>query len=380
MLTRIRTEPQIPDVNRKTILEFYDSCLADGLKPIRILLLLRYLIIIAEKLKKPFRRVTKKDIQQLVIEIEKRDISDWTKHDYKVVLKKFYRWLRGTENYPEEVAWLKTHVKNGNHLLPEELLTEDDVKRLAQIADNPRDKALILVLYESGCRIGEILKLLIKHVSFDQYGAQLMVSGKTGMRRVRVIFSEPLLRAWLEVHPQRDDGEAPLWVGRGNVGWGEPLDYEATRMMLVRLKKRAGIKKPVNPHLFRHSRASELANKLTEAQMKEMFGWTQSSEMAAVYVHLSGRDVDKALLKIHGLAGEEKKEEEKLKVVKCGRCGERNAPIAKFCQKCGFPLELRARLEVEAARSKADEIMSRLLEDPEVRDLLEHKLRQLKLS
>lgn len=26
--------------------------------------------------------------------------------------------------------------------------------------------------------------------------------------------------------------------------------------------------------------------------------------MAAVYVHLSGRDVDKALLKIHGLAGE----------------------------------------------------------------------------
>jgi hypothetical protein len=34
--------------------------------------------------------------------------------------------------------------------------------------------------------------------------------------------------------------------------------------------------------------------------MKEYLGWTQASEMAAVYVHLSGRDVDSALLKLAG--------------------------------------------------------------------------------
>jgi len=102
-------------------------------------------------------------------------------------------------------------------------------------------------------------------------------------------------------------------------------------MMLRRAARRAGLRKAVNPHIFRHSRASNLANKLTEAQLKDMFRWTQSSEMAAVYVHMSGRDVDKALLKIHGLAGEEEKEEEnKLKIIKCLRCGEKNAPIARF--------------------------------------------------
>ena len=36
--------------------------------------------------------------------------------------------------------------------------------------------------------------------------------------------------------------------------------------------------------------------------MKEHFGWVQGSEMAATYVHLSGRDVDNALLKLQGLA------------------------------------------------------------------------------
>ena len=115
--------------------------------------------------------------------------------------------------------------------------------------------------------------------------------------------------------------------------------------------------------------------------MKDMFGWTQSSEMAAVYVHMSGRDVDRALLKIHGLAGEEEKEEEeKLKIIKCPRCGEKNAPIAKFCLKCAAPLDVKTAVEVDRARMEADEMMNRLLEDPEVKNLLEQKIRQLKLA
>jgi len=35
--------------------------------------------------------------------------------------------------------------------------------------------------------------------------------------------------------------------------------------------------------------------------MKEYLGWVQSSDMASVYVHMSGRDVDKALLTLHGI-------------------------------------------------------------------------------
>ncbi|RLF00099.1 MAG: hypothetical protein DRJ59_07465 [Thermoprotei archaeon] len=44
-------------------------------------------------------------------------------------------------------------------MLSEELLTEEEVKRLVKHATNLRDKALILTLYESGCRIGELLSL-----------------------------------------------------------------------------------------------------------------------------------------------------------------------------------------------------------------------------
>ena len=56
--------------------------------------------------------------------------SDWTKKDYKVSLKKFWKWLKGKDNYPKEVAWIKTGMKNGNTKLPEELLTRDDIEKL----------------------------------------------------------------------------------------------------------------------------------------------------------------------------------------------------------------------------------------------------------
>jgi integrase/recombinase XerD len=44
-----------------------------------------------------------------------------------------------------------------------------------------------------------------------------------------------------------------------------------------------------------------MANYLTEAQMNVYFGWTQGSDMPGVYVHLSGRDIDDAVLNANGI-------------------------------------------------------------------------------
>jgi len=44
-----------------------------------------------------------------------------------------------------------------------------------------------------------------------------------------------------------------------------------------------------------------MANYLTEAQMNAYFGWVQGSDMPSIYVHLSGRDIDDAILKANGV-------------------------------------------------------------------------------
>ena len=356
----INSSDTILGANKQFLMKFYHSCVAEGLSLARIEKCFSHLYPVACLLKKPFTECTKEDLIKLVEVIERKDISEWTKHDYKVVLKKFFRWLRGTEEYPDEVKWIKAKSVRNNQL-PEEILTEEEIKKIVSFATNPRDRAFVLVLYESACRIGELLSLRIKNMQSDAYGCVLLVNGKTGSRRVRIISSAPALSTWLESHPFKNDPMAPLWIVIGTRNHHEMMSYASACALLRRLAKRAGIKKRVNPHSFRHARATHLANVLTEAQMKQYFGWVQGSDMASIYVHLSGRDVDNALLKLHGLAQNEKKEEDILKLRICPKCQEKNDPVSKFCRRCGSALDIKIAMELENEILKKDEVVSEVV-------------------
>jgi integrase/recombinase XerD len=112
--------------------------------------------------------------------------------------------------------------------------------------------------------------------------------------------------------------------------------------------------------------------------MKEYFGWVGDSRMPAIYVHLSGRNVDNALLKLNGIKTEEEvnQEERPLRIRQCGRCREVNPPTNMFCSKCGSPLDVKAALEVEKEQERTDQIMNRLFEDPKFRELVEEVLKR----
>jgi integrase len=377
-LNRIENS-KIDEKSRVEILKFLSECSAEGLSKPRMIKYALTLEQVAKILGKPFSKATKSNIVRLVKVIEGRDYSDWTKRDYKIVVKRFFKWLKKSEDYPDEVRWIKARVKNTS-MLPEELLTEEEVKRMAEAANNQRDRAFILVLYESGCRIGEILSLKIKNVHFDDYGAVLIVNGKTGSRRVRVLFSQAELASWMNIHPLRGDPDAPLWVTLGTNSRNSILNYRTACEILKESAKKARIRKRIYPHLFRHSRATYLANYLTEAQMKQYFGWVQGSSMASVYVHLSGRDVDKALLKLQGINVPNEKIEQQLKVIICPRCKNKNSPTSKFCNACGLCLDMKTAMQVDEARAKADKLMTALIEQPEVLDMMIKVLEKIKRS
>ncbi len=379
---RVREDKQLCEENRKLILDFADKCFADGLSKGRICKILYTIRYIGGYVKKPFPQATKLDVQAVVVQIERNErYSEWTKYDFKVILKKFYKWLKGNDEvYPDEVRWIKPRIKNGNRMLPDNLVTEEEVKRMAEATLHPRDKAFVMILYESGCRIGEILSLKLQNVQFDEFGAILRVSGKTGDRRVRVVSSAPLIASWIDVHPDRSNPEAPLWAGRYKRYSKGSFTYQTSMVMLKDTAKKAGVKRRIYPHLFRHSRATALASRLTEAQMKEHFGWVQSSDMASVYVHLSGRDVDEALLKTYGIKTGEVPKEEKFKPKNCPRCKTVSSPISKFCQKCGSVLDAGTVYEMENERGKADNLLNRLMKDEEFKNSVVKKITELGLD
>ncbi|MEM2138110.1 MAG: site-specific integrase [Candidatus Anstonellaceae archaeon] len=379
---RLRKEKRVCERNRELLLKFSQERLARGvsrLRTVKCLYVLRYMAVWH---KVSFEEATKESLTNLVNEIDCKPLSNASKHDFKAILKVFFKWLKGNdEEYPPEIKWLKPRMKQ-KYKLPEELLTEEEVLRLAKAADHPRDRAFVLVLYETGCRIGEILTVKMKNVQFDQYGAILRVTGKTGDRRVRIISSAPALATWVQLHAKADDPEAPLWPPLANSHryHNRCMEYRSAYVVLHTLAERAGIKKKVHPHLFRHSRATVLASKLTESQMKEYLGWAKASDMAAVYVHLSGRDVDSALLALQGMVKPEDRKEEQMKILLCPRCQERNSPIAKFCLRCGSPMGIQAAMQIEDERKAGDELLNKLMQNPEFKAMMFKKVVELGLA
>ena len=368
---------EIDTQNKTSIRRFHEYCLTQGLSLARTIKYITTMRVIARWLDKPFESTTKEDIIKIVQRIELSNYSDWTKHDYKAMLRIFYRWLRETEEYPEEVSWIKPGTRR-KKILPEELITEDEVKKMADVATNQRDRAFVLVLYESGCRLGEILSLRIRNVQFDDYGAVLIVSGKTGDRRVRIIASVPALAAWLDIHPNKNDPSAPVWVTLGTRKGDSVLKYSGLKAMLKDLVEKANIRKRVYPYLFRHSRATRLANSLTEAQLKQLFGWTQDSRMASTYIHLSGRDVDEALLRLQGIMINNDGMEEKFKFNVCPRCKNKNSPESKFCNTCGLCLDVTTAMQLEDVRSRADKLITELIKNPKVMEALLETIEKIK--
>jgi site-specific recombinase XerD len=298
--------------NNSLIKKFNEFQKANAISPKRILKYNYTLNKMAKILNKPYPKATKDDIIKVVAWVEERPFTAWTKHDYKICLKRFYKWLNGDEDFPDTVRWIKSTVKKNDERLPDDLLTEEEVDALVNASTKTRDKALVRCLYESGCRIHELLNLQIKQITFDEYSPIITIHGKTGARRLRLIDKQGLLKAWLQSHPFKDNPDAYVWISMAVNKTNKPLEYHAIVKILRELAKRCGLKKKVNPHNFRHSRATHLAIKLTEAQMKQMFGWTQSSDMASVYVHLSGRDLDEPLLKMSGLLAKKDAKKQKL--------------------------------------------------------------------
>lgn len=292
---RIDSLNTLSERNKELILEFVDNCFISGLGEHRVLKYISTLNCIASAIEKDFDRVSLSELKRYIAGLERSDKSEWTKHDYKITIRKFYKWYYNEEN-PELTKWIKTNVKRKQQKAPEDILTEAEIVALVDNATNNRDKALIALLWDIGARIGEIGTLRIKDLIFDNIGLTIHVNGKTGFRRVRAVWSIECLNTWLTEHPERDNPNAPLWFKFGTEKL-EILRYDAIRRRLIKVSEKAGIKKKIHPHLFRHSRATYMANYLTEAQMNQYFGWIQGSDMPFIYVHLSGRDIDDAVLK-----------------------------------------------------------------------------------
>lgn len=92
--------------------------------------------------------------------------------------------------------------------------------------------------------------------------------------------------------------------------------------------------------------------------MNQYFGWIQGSNMPSTYVHLSGKEVDKAILEMNGLE-DKKAEKGEARVRVCPRCEAINDVNDVYCSKCSFILDEKEAVKVDSEK-KDEEQMTQL--------------------
>jgi len=365
--------------NKKLIFEFDDACVIEGLSIHRRAKLLWHLKIIASDLIPiPFKKTTKIDLRKAVsiIESHKR-YSLWTKRDYKLIIRKFFKWYVFKEDafsrhdFPEIVSWIRTTIKKKDRcrVRASDLILPDEVERLIQGAKTLRNKALIALTYELGARIGELGTLRVRDISRDEYSFVVDLDGKTGERAVRVVLYANHVASWLNNHPAKQNPDSPLWPSLQGKTYLKHLPYRELSSIFKKAANQADIKKRVYPHIFRHSRATHVlaTGQFNEAQAKVFFGWTPDSSILSTYVHLVSKDANDAVLKMYGIQNNDNSN--KINATNCGMCKTPNPTSASFCFKCGYSLNIHSVEKVLVRKDNAENLLNSFLKKPEVRAL-----------
>lgn len=351
-----RNRRLIPDSETvRAIEKFANELKVSGLTDYRVMFYIIRLRVLTRIMGSAFLKPTRDDITNAIAELQKEKepdnqengkrhinkplkLSPRTIEDYKQAMRKFYTWHLSKKVYAQVMGHVKMQNNVNRTKKSEDMLTDSEMELILKNAMNPRDKALFALLYDSGCRVGEILTLRIQDLDFDQYGALIHVTGKTGERKVRIVGNSiAYLKEWLRSHPMGNP-DSWLFVGINGDKLGQPLDYDTMRSALRKSCIRAGIKKRIHPHLFRHSAATRLAGVLSESVLKKTLGWSGGSRMAATYVHLNDTETDRAVLQAHGIETE-KHTLETVKPKACPRCGSLQPSYSKICTNCFMVLD-----------------------------------------
>lgn len=248
------------------------------------------------------KRVTRDHLQSYQLMITEHT-STRTKGKYSAgtictktrAMKRFFKYLEDSGviliNPAERIKEPKMETR-----LPRNILTEEEIKKiLAQPRINTisglRARALLEVLYSTGIRLEELMNLTI--FDCDLQGGLIRVKGKFSKDRVVPLGKHAVkfLKEYItKVRPHQTKKNKNLknvFVSR----FSGPLSKQVIEILVRGYAKKAGIKKKVTPHTFRHTFATDLIrNGADIIAVRNMLGHSCLSA-TNIYIRVAGTEV-----------------------------------------------------------------------------------------
>ncbi len=204
-------------------------------------------------------------------------------------VKAFYRFLLYDEVLKEDPTELLDAPKIGFHL--PDVLSISEVESIIQVIDlstpeGHRNRAMVEILYGCGLRVSELVTLRLSHLFFDE--GFIKVLGKGSKERFVPVGTMAQKMVMLYVEGARRE----LDIKKGEEDFvflnrrGRHLTREMVFLLVKQWAEKAGIKKTISPHTFRHSFATHLIEGGADLRAVQQMLGHESITTTEIYTHL----------------------------------------------------------------------------------------------
>ncbi len=248
------------------------------------------------------QKVTADVLREFIAWINKKGLSGRSQARVLSGVKGFFKYLILENVIQDNPATLLESPRIGRKL-PDTLSIEEIDSIISAIdlsrPEGTRNKAILETLYSCGLRVSELVNMKISNY-FPEIG-YVKITGKGNKERLVPIGNTAikcirLYREGIRVHlkPQRGS-EDILFLNRN----GRKLTRVMIFIIIKQLVEKAGIKKTISPHTFRHSFATHLINGGADLRaVQEMLGH-ESITTTEIYTHLDREYLRESIMQFH---------------------------------------------------------------------------------
>jgi len=243
-----------------------------------------------------------KDLQQFIKWIAELGMTPASQARIISGIRAFYKYCL-LENISTKDPTTLLDAPKLKRVLPDILSFEEIENIISQIdlskPEGGRNKAILETMYSCGLRVSEVINLKISHLYFD--AGFIRVIGKGDKERLVPVGGSAIkyiniyknnIRSRLVPKPGNEDN---LFLNNRGIKLSRIMIF----LIIKDLVKKAGIKKNISPHTFRHSFATHLVEGGADLRaVQEMLGH-ESITTTEIYTHLDREFLRKTLEKYH---------------------------------------------------------------------------------